>query len=113
MNCLHVYLTLRGRIKDTVETVHIKLSYVCYYLHGNTAVIALHSTTVATLLHVSSYYTGVFSSVSLGRKAVTVVECVQFQEEYTYCKSGQQYYITGNFLDRARRETIPGFLCLL
>ncbi len=60
----------------------MKLSYVCYYLHGNTAVIALHSTTVATLLHVSGCYTGEYSFVSLGRKAITVVECVQFQEEY-------------------------------
>ncbi len=75
-------LILRGRIKDSVETVHINLFYVCYYLRGNTAVIALHSTTVATLLHVSGYYTGVFSFVSLGRTAVTVVERVQFQEEY-------------------------------
>ncbi len=55
----------------------------CYYLHGNTLVMALHSTTVATVLHVSGYYTGAFSFVSLGSKAITVVECVQFQEEYT------------------------------
>ncbi len=65
-----------------VASMSIKqLSYIfCYYLHGNTAVIA---TTVATLLQVSGYYTGVFSFVSLGSKAITVVECVQFQEEYT------------------------------
>ncbi len=34
---------------------------LCYYLRTNTAIIVLHSTTVATLLHVSGYYTGVFS----------------------------------------------------
>ncbi len=64
-------LTLRGIIKDAVETMCVtmwcicrvastsikKIIYVvCYYVHiTNTAVLVLHSTTVATSLHVSSY----------------------------------------------------------
>ncbi len=70
--CCFASLTLRGRIKDAVETMCMTMWYICcvastdiniilfyYYLHGNTLVIALHS------------------------NAITVVECIQFQEEYT------------------------------
>ncbi len=64
----------------TMHVVHSSACPLCYYQHENTAVIA---TTTATLLHVSGYYTGEYSFVSLGSKAMTVVECVQFQEEYT------------------------------
>ncbi len=35
------------------------------------------------LLHVSGYYIQVCSLSSLGSKAITAVECVQFQEEYS------------------------------
>ncbi len=94
------------------STYLINYLMFCDYLHGNTLVVALHSTTVATVLHENGYYIGAFSFVSLGINAITVVECVQFQEEYYY-KSGPKYYITGNFLNGARRESIPGFLCLL
>ncbi len=68
-------------------TVHLSACPFCYYQHENTAVIA---TTIATLLHVSGYYTGEYSFVSLGSKAITVVECVQFQEEYTCCSTTHQ-----------------------
>ncbi len=54
-----------------VASTSIKI--LCYYLHTNTAVVVLlHSTTVVTLLHVSGYYTGVFSFVFLGSTATTV-----------------------------------------
>ncbi len=73
---------MRDRVVHLSCSQHIhKENYLtlCYYLHTNTAVVVLRSTTVVKLLYVSSYYTGMFSFASQGSNGTTVIECAQPQ----------------------------------
>ncbi len=79
---------------------------LCHYLHAYKH--SGNSITVDTLLHVSGYYTGVFSFVSLGSNATTVLERVK--AVYMQCRTIRPtvlYYLWFSFC--GKQPWNPGF----